>query len=71
MLIWKRLTVIAITIVVAQDSANSEGYRLKEARRTVQVRAIKGVAENQKSKCSVSDTRCGWNFLRRERKPQS
>ena len=27
--------------------------------------AIKGVAENQKPKCSGSDTRCGWNFLDR------
>jgi hypothetical protein len=45
--------------------------RFQETRRTVQVRAIKSVAESKKSKFSGSDTRCGWNFLGRERKPQS
>jgi hypothetical protein len=37
--------------------ARPRGHRLKEAQRAVQVRAIKGLAENQKSKRSGSHTR--------------
>jgi len=37
--------------------------RLKEARRAVQVRAIKGVVENQKSESSGSDAGGGWDVL--------
>jgi hypothetical protein len=38
-------------------------HRLEEARRTVQIRAIKGVAENQKSECAGSHTRNRGNVL--------
>jgi hypothetical protein len=41
--------VTAITLAARQDRAKSESHRFKEARRAVQVGAIKDVAENQKS----------------------
>jgi len=45
-------------------SAWPEWHRLKEARRAVQVRAIKkGVVENQKSQSASGNARSGWEFL--------
>jgi hypothetical protein len=39
------------------------GHRFKEARRTIQIRAIKGVAENQKSEGTGSHSRSRWDVL--------
>jgi hypothetical protein len=45
---------------------NRGRHRLKEAQRAVQVRAVQGVAENQESQSSGSDTNIGWLFLSHE-----
>jgi hypothetical protein len=39
------------------------GHCLKEAQRAVQVRAVKGVAENQKSDSAGSNSGDRWNVL--------